>query len=324
MTDASTSTRFLDRLAALRFFRSPRPPHAFVLSEDRVLYVGRAPKAPAGAPPAVASRPLPQGAWRPGPGGVPVGTEGLAKAVAALLVACGAKPGAASLVVPDGFVRSFSVDLSEVPADDREVDEIVRWKASKLFGDPAPAVRVTWRRSVVSREGVRLLALAAPEEAVASWEAAFEAAGIRIGALEPAALAVSHLARPALPRGGVVVWAPDDVATAVFLGAEGVRFVRTRPAADPDDALQEIRLAASYVAGAVGGDVAAAADLGEPCAAGPAGAGVVERLEAFRRENGAPVPEPLSLGRLAPGVSLPPEAASDPRVLEALGILAAS
>ncbi len=68
------------------FWRSPRPPHAFVLERDRLVYVGPqhpAKKTALGAAPAlrVIARPLPEDAFVPGPGEVPVAGPALAGAL---------------------------------------------------------------------------------------------------------------------------------------------------------------------------------------------------------------------------------------------------
>jgi hypothetical protein len=157
-----------------------------------------------------------------------------------------------------------------------------------------------------------------PEPAAASWEAPFEKAGIRIGALETGAFAVSALAKAASAGDSFLVWADSDTATALFYTNGSLRFARTRPIfGDADEALHEVRLAASYL-GEGGGD-----DLAAPCAAGPVGSPVVQALDAFRKGRGLSGPSLLALSVLVPGVSVAPAASSsDPAVLMGLGALA--
>jgi len=299
------------------FWRSPRPPHAFVLTKERLVYAG--PEDPTrratGAAFRVLSRPLPDDAFTEGPGGAPVAGPAVAGALQRLLAEAGAKIPGASLVVPDGFVRLFATDVEDAEKNPRETEDVLTWKLGRAFGDPPPALRISWRAA----GGSRVLALAAPEAAAASWEAPFEKAGIRIGALETAAFAVSALASPVAQGPSFLVWADGDTATSLFFADGALRFARTRPVwSDAEEALHEVRLAASYLSASGG-----VSDLAEPCAAGPAGAPVVEALRAFRRERALPDAAPLAFSALLPGATVaPPAASSDPAALAALGALA--
>jgi len=271
-----------------------RPPHAFVLTEDRLFHVALARDAKGGSGRArVSSRELPPDTFRPGPSGVPVAGPGLLQALGALLPQKERIP-AASLAVPDGFVRSAAVDVEPgAEKNPRELAEVVRWKVGRLYGEPAPQLRVSWCPAGRSPDGgTRLLVLSSPEETIASCEAAFAARGIRIGALEPASLALSAIASPVLAGTGLVVFTDGENVSAVFLEAGGVRFLRTRDvASDPEQALQEIRLAAAFVGGepaeGLGFDLTAAA------VAVPESAPVSARFRQFRSENGGA--DPVSL-----------------------------
>ncbi|HQR67848.1 MAG TPA: hypothetical protein PLB02_10665, partial [Thermoanaerobaculia bacterium] len=214
--------------------RTKRPAHAFVLSRTRLAYVG--PEDPgrvtAGTPPAVrtVSCPLPDGTFADGVSGAPVAGEPLAGALSRLLAEAGVKMPAASLVVPDDFVRVLVVDVEEPERHAREVEEILSWKFGRTFGDPAPPLRLSWRPAGTGASGTRVLALAVPEEAVGSWEAPFEKAGIRIGAVEIEALAVSSLGVGAIEGDGLVVWSRGGTATVAHFEKGLLRFLRVRPA----------------------------------------------------------------------------------------------
>ncbi len=227
----------------------------------------------------------------------------------------------ASLVVPDSFGRLLAVDVDDPDAHPRETEDVVTWKFGRAFGETAPALRLSWLSVGNGSARTRVLALAVPEPAAASWEAPFERAGIRIGALETGAFAVSALAKPAPTGDSFLVWAEGDTATALFYADGDLRFARSRPVfGDAAEALHEIRLAGSYLGTGAGGD---GNELAAPCAAGPAGAGVVEALQAFRRERGLEAPAPLTLPALVPGAAVaPPASASDPATLMGLGALA--
>jgi hypothetical protein len=308
------------------FWRSSRPPHAFVLTRDRLVYVGPADgarRSALSAAPAfrVLSRPLPPDAFTPGPHGSPLAGPALSGALQRLLAEAGAKIPAASLVVPDGWVKLLVIDAVQSESHAREIDDMLRWKFGRAFGEPAPEFRLSWQPAGAGAEGTRILALAAAEQAASSWEAPFEKAGIRVGALETAAFAVSSLGARA-SGDGFLVWADDDTATTLVYAGSQLRFARTRPYAEASEAVQDVRLAVTFGTQDRPAE-APPADVAGSCAAGPRESGVLEALRGFRAAAGASEPELLTLSRLAPGATVTPAAAAqDPTTLAALGALA--
>jgi hypothetical protein len=311
----------LARTGLSRFIRSGRPRHAFVLTRTQVSYVGPpavrpARGAPAGPPLRLVSRALPPDAFSSGPAGAPVTRASLHASLARFVAEAGGRVPSASLVVPDDFVRVLTVDVEDPEGRPKEVEDIVVWKFGKTFGEPVPPLRISWQTAGAGRNGIRVVALAVPEEAAASWEAPFEKAGVRIGAVETASLAVSTLAVPALGGGGFLVWSDGVSATTLFYAGGGLRFLRTREMADLEEGLQEVRLAASFVSTE---DPA----LGGACGAGPAGAGLVEAFRAFQTSEGGPAPAVLALPLLAPSARVAGATPGDePALLAALGAMA--
>lgn len=307
------------------------------------MWVGAASERTRGAAPPLRAiaRDLPAEAFRPGPGGVPVAGEALAAAVSSIVSAAGVKIPAASLVVPDSFTRTSILDLPDAATTDREIEEMAAWKASRSFGEPAPAVRLAWQRAGgAPAGGIRILAVAAPAEAADSWEESFAAAGIRLGSVEPASLAAWWAARRALGPDGFYVWSEGGTATVAFLRAGELVFLRSRPSSDALEALQEIRLSAAFAEGTAGTTGASTttgsvetpssgeatpggAGLFGACAAGPAGDAVVEALRAARREAGAPEPVALSRAALLPEAMPTGLPGDDPAVFLALAATAA-
>lgn len=333
------STDFLSRFLPSQLFRTVRPSHAFVLTRNRLVYVGQrqgkkaAGPAAAQAPVFMVSRPLPEGALKPGPRGIPVAGRELDPVVARLAADIGTKITATSLCIPDDFVRVISVDVEAPEKNPKEVNEILRWKFAKMFGETPPPLRIAWQTAGPGTEGgSRVLSIATLEETAASLEDSFQKAGIRVGALESAAIAVSNLGRRTLPQGrGFVVWADGDAATTVFFREGRLRFLRTKATSDPDEALQEIRLAASFVAQ---GDkeeiIDQPLDVIEPCAAGPLGSPIITRFREFRAEQGGRDPQPITKSALFPATPLLSGAATtdstlagveDPALLVALGAM---
>jgi hypothetical protein len=308
------------------FWRSPRPPHAFVLTRDRLVYVGPsdgARRSARSAAPAfrALSRPLPPDTFTPGLDGSPLAGPALSGALQRLLAEAGTKIPAASLVVPDGWVKLLVIDAVQPESHAREVDDMLRWKFGRAFGEPAPDLRLAWQPVGAGAEGTRILAVAAAEEAVSSWEAPFEKTGIRVGAIETAAFAVSSLGARAAGD-GFLVWTDGDTATTLVYAGSQLRFVRTRPYTEASEAVQDIRLAVTFGTPDRPAE-APPADVVGSCAAGPPGSEVLEALRGFRAAAGGSEPELLTLSRLAPGATVTPAAAAqDPTTLAALGVLA--
>ena len=313
------------------WLRTKRPAHAFVLSSTRLTYVGPEPPSrnAKGTPAAlrVLSRPLPGDALAEGPAGIPVAGPSLAGAAARLLAEAAVKMPAAILVVPDAFVHVLVVDVEEPERHAKEVEEILTWKFGRTFGEPVPPLRLSWQAAGSGANGTRVVALAVPEKAAASWEAPFEKAGIRIGAVEIESLAVSSLGVRLLNGDGLIVWVHGTTATVAHFERGSLRFLRVRTASDALTALQEIGMTASYVAPPAPASGDAASEIAEPplaripCAAGPSGEPLVNAFLAFRAENGGAPVAPLALEALLPGTRVASGHANGPDVLAALGAM---
>jgi len=326
LTDAPLLPR-ASRLASL--VRTARPRHAFVLTRERIVYVGPpAEKPPKGTPPGpplrFVSRALPADAFAPGPAGSPVGRASLHAAVSRLVAEAGGKITAASLVVPDDFVRILTIDAEEPEKRPKETEDVLVWRFGKTFGDPVPPLRLSWQAAGAGAAGTRVIALAVPEEAAASWESAFEKAGVRIGAVETSALAASNIAERAVLGDGFILWSDGPAATTLFFRAGGLRFLRTRETTDTEEALQDVRLAVSFVAGEMtpGSSAPSSAAVPGRCAAGPAGVPLVDAFRAFQEAEGGSAPALVTLASL-PGAPLVAGATreEEPALLAALGAL---
>ncbi len=324
-------------LKSLFSLRTSRPQNAFVLSRERLVFLTsglpankdaseKAVRSEAARRFAVASRRLPPEALRFGAGDAPFATPAFGSVLTALLAEVGIKVPSASLVVPDSFVRTVVVDVENAAAQPKETDEILKWKFGKLFGESVE-LRIAWQEA----GGDRVVAIAAPEGPVASWEAAFAEAGIRIGVVEPASLAAAGLGKRLVSGNGLVVWAEresgldEESVSTIFFKDGALRFLRTKAALDAEDAVQEIRAAASFVEAASGSSDASSLELLGPCAAGPDDSPTVRRFREFRLENGGPLP--VSLASAIPLDSMTPLAsmsgASGARLSLDTGVLAA-
>jgi hypothetical protein len=319
-TDAGLRQR-LGRLAG-RFGRLV-PPHAFVLTRDRLVHVALGNAAQASEPTLggvkIRSAVLPPGSFREGPGGVGIAGPGLSDAIRQVLgKEASSNVAAASLAVPDAFVRVVAVDVE--PAGERnarEVEEVLQWKLDRTFGDSAPALRISWQAAgPAPGGGTRILGIGTPEEAATSWEGAFAAHGIRIGMIAPEVLAIAPVAKRALGGAGLLVWAHGGTVSTAFFAGGALRFLRSKSEdPDPGETVQEIRLFASFVAAAgadAGGEGAGAA------VAGPESSSVVSGFIELRKENGASEPIVLRNVLAARGLA---SGLGDPEVLVGIGLM---
>ena len=137
------------------------------------------------------------------------------------------------------------------------------------------------------------------EQAASSWEGPFEKAGIRIGALEAAAFAISSLGAR-VPGDGFLVWTDGETATTLVYTGSQLRFARTRPYTEASEAVQDVRHAVTFGTQERPAE-APPADIAGRCVAGPQESGVFEALRTFRAEAGASEPEVLTLSRARSG-----------------------
>jgi hypothetical protein len=175
-----------------RLLRTPPPPHAFALGTDALVY-GRMSK-DRQALERVESHPLDEGWSQLGPVGVlHADKQQLATALDAVLKRLEKPPARAGLVVPNAWARSIVLDLENLPRQRGEAEEVLRWRLKKLLPCRPEEVRIDWLRA---GENGRVLVLLALEKPLAGVEETFGAAGVQLGRIEPAALALTSLLPP--------------------------------------------------------------------------------------------------------------------------------
>lgn len=312
----------------------PPPPHVFAL-DARELRYGAFHPGPQGLVFAAArSREIPAGTFVDGPLGAPAQDPGaLAAAVASLVAELPPPLKAASLILPDAWLRLTFVELEELPKKARDRAEVVSWKLKRQVPFRVEDLRVA--STLVTplpgqSEPYRLLIGFALESLLAPIEAAFAAAGVGIGRIvnTSVALAAAVQAAGPSPAGltGVVAIFADAYTVTVFGGELGgdargdgafgdgasgesepllYRF-KPQPAETPVSALvqaarRDLRLTASYLAESLPGRPLARVFLA-------AGDDVEESWrELVEQELGAPVTaigfEHLGLSRLQPSIS---------------------
>ncbi len=234
----------------LPFLRPVVPPHVFSLLAEGVTYaqVRRDP------PPGFAQArhtPYPPHSLGAGSSGTPLFTrEAIAESVESARRLAGGRLSRASVVFPDSWARMLPIDFDTLPDRSDAAREMVLWKLKKLLPGVTSDLSIIFRDLPPAGEERRLLVAAAPAETLHSIETAFEGAGVRVGTLVPASLALFEGLSPSLSTlaGGDYALAHRSAGSFVFLVARdgAPLFFRQRPFDAEEDYDQEVRLSLSY------------------------------------------------------------------------------
>jgi hypothetical protein len=178
--------------------RTPRPAHVFALDEGGLMY-GRHGRQ-RDVLERVERQAMAPGWHQPGPVGVlQIERQPVADALAALLPQLDPRPTRASVVVPNAWVRYLVLDLEALPRQREEAEDVLRWRLKKLLPCRPEDVRLDYLP--LDRAG-RVFVELALDRPLAALEGAFETAGVTVGCIEPAVMALTALvtaeARPAL------------------------------------------------------------------------------------------------------------------------------
>jgi len=229
------------------------PPHVFCLLAEGVTYARVRREAPRGF--AQARHFLyPANSLGAGASGTPLFTrEAVAEAIEAGRRASGERLSRASVVFPDSWARMLPIDFDTLPESPEAIRDVVLWKLKKLLPGVSGELSVVFREMPPAGEGKRLLVAAAPAETLHSIEQSFQGAGVRVGALTPASLALFEGLSPVLAASaqGDYALVHRTAGSFVFLVArDGLPlFFRQRPSeAGEEDHDQEVRLSLSYYA----------------------------------------------------------------------------
>jgi hypothetical protein len=242
---------------SISLFAPVVPPHVFVLTETGATFASIARSV----------RPSVAAARRVGYGPM-AGTSGLGSPVfsAETLVPVLAESrrllgrvNRASVVFPDTWARTITLDFDALPPRPKDRAEMVAWKFKKLMpGRPEELDVVFSEIPKASEAGSRLLASAASRETLRSIERAFSAGGIRVGLLSPATLVLFDGFDPLLSAaagGDYLLLHRAGGTTSLLIAREGKPlFFRQKLAREEEsDDEQEIRLSLSYYSENLGG-----------------------------------------------------------------------
>ena len=216
----------------LELLRTPPPVHAFTAAEAQLVYGRLGGRRDALA--RVERAPLERDWFKLGPVGLlQVDRQALASSLAALVRQIERAPKEASFVAPNAWVRSVVIDAEALPRQRDEAEDVVRWRLKKLLPCRPEDVRLDY---IPGGEHGRMLVVLALDRPLAAVEETFAAAGIQLGRIEPAALALTALLPPsAIP---ILLAAVEDLSLALVVLTEGKPvLLRNKPLpADPERA----------------------------------------------------------------------------------------
>ena len=243
-------------------FRPVVPPDAFALTDSGATWV----RVAEGEKPGVAILRhfdfAPEAAAL-GALGTPVfAPDAFASIVTAARRAAGGPLRRASVVIPDAWVRTMTLDFDLLPPGRKERAEMVHWKLKKLLPGRVDDLEVAFAEIAKAGEGgARLLVSASPRETLRSIESAFAGSGVRVGRLQPATIALfngldKRLARAA--GGDYMLLHRSRGASSLLIARNGhpLFYRQKSTAVDPIDDVQEIRLSLSYYTETFGGTTA--------------------------------------------------------------------
>lgn len=204
--------------------RTPAPVHAFAAGGDQLVYGRLTGRRDALAK--VESVALASHWFSLGPVGLlQVDRQTLAGALTGVLHKLEKVPQQASLVTPNAWVRSVVVEGGALPRQRQEAEDVMRWRLKKLLPCRPEDVRLDF---IAGGENGRVLVLLALDRPLSAVEETFAAAGVQLGRIEPAVLALTQLL-PASPAPVLLAAVEERALALVVLSAGRPVLVRHKP-----------------------------------------------------------------------------------------------
>ncbi|MEO8430324.1 MAG: hypothetical protein ABI592_02365 [Acidobacteriota bacterium] len=235
------------------FLRPVVPPHVFCLLAGGVTYAGVRRDPPRGFS-QWRNFAYPPNTVGAGSSGTPIFTrEAIAQAVEAGRRLAEGRLTRASVLFPDSWARILPLEMEALPDSDDAARDMVQWKLKKLLPGVTAELSVAFREMTGAGpdSARRVLVAATPADTLRSIEDSFEAAGVRVGVLEPASLALYEGLAPLLgarSKGDYGLLHRSAESFVFLIARDGTPvFFRQRPADEDDgDHEQEVRLSLSY------------------------------------------------------------------------------
>lgn len=204
------------------FLTTPLPPCVLSLADDQIVLALLSRRRDALT--RVEAAPLEGVCFQHGPVGLLHVERGLlSTSLATVAGRMGKLPPRASVLVPTSWVRCVQVDVGGLPRQRQEAEDVVRWRLKKLLPCRPEEVRLDF---LPGGDGRVVVALAL-DRPLAAIEEVLEAAGTRVGRIEPTAVAVSNL----VPSSGgsylVVVTEPRSLGFVAVSGG-AIRLLRQK------------------------------------------------------------------------------------------------
>jgi hypothetical protein len=233
----------------LPFLAPVVPPHVFCLLEDGVTYAR------------VRRRPVPgfeESRHFRYPGGplakeheAPVLTrEAIAEAVKAARALAGGRLTRASVLFPDAWAKVLSVELEAPVTADKAGTDMLLWKLKKLLPQTTGELALLHHAMPAPDGESRALVVATPRQTIDAIERSFEEAGVRIGYLAPASVALFEGIAPTLAKsasGDYALLHRTERALSFLIGrGTDPIFFRQRPPEEDEDHDREARLSLTY------------------------------------------------------------------------------
>ncbi len=235
------------------FFTSPPPATGWVFDSEMVAVAHRSKTEEIHC----AAEEIPAGGLDVGPVGLQAIHDDVLGPVLARLKGVAEGTGTAAVIVPTGWLRSFLIDVDQLPRREDELFDVVRWRLKKLLPIPSTELRLSAIRLPESGGQRRLLVMAGIERAMAAIEACYSAIGIEVGLITTRLFAlVPRLAGATLPT---LVIQHEESFLSLLLLVDGVpRLLRTKPLpfsfGDGETLLREATLTLGFIRDSVGVD----------------------------------------------------------------------
>jgi Tfp pilus assembly PilM family ATPase len=165
------------------------------------------------------------------------------------------RPRRIGLIVPDPVARVSLVRFEQVPADARDLDQVIRWQVRKSAPFPIESAQVSYFSGERSAEGQEFVVSLARRDVVREYEGLCEAAGTQAGIVDISTFNVINAVMASGPAEGdwLLVNVAADYASMAILRDQHLIFFRTRGVEAEETLGDLVHQTAMYYADRLGG-----------------------------------------------------------------------